>query len=391
MHKYSQRLSWNFSSNSLSEQAHQRRLRGEPIIDLTKSNPTEVLDHYPHTLIAEAFGQINNFCYSPDPLGGEPARLAISRYYAQRDLIISPDRLLLTASTSEAYALLFKLFCDPSDEVLVPAPSYPLFEFLADLESVRVRPYRLEFDGAWYIDFSHLRKQINPSTRAIVIVNPNNPTGSFLKQHEFEMLRKLALTSDLPVISDEVFLDYSFGPSPNRVRSLIGHDECLSFSFNGLSKSAGMPQMKVAWIAVNGPEADRSAALQRLELIADTYLSIGTPVQNALPKLFEIGVAIQNAICARTQANLATLNSLLRNTPAHTLYCEGGWSAIIRLPATQSEECWTLRLLHEYGILVQPGYFFDMPSEPYIVVSLITPEEEFARGIALIHEISRLP
>lgn len=386
MYDYSQRLSWDIASNLLSEQARSKRQRGELILDLTRSNPTEGFSDYPHSEIAAAFARITNFRYEPDAHGIPIARTAVSRYYEARGLTISPDRLILTASTSEAYALLFKLFCNPGDEILVPVPSYPLFDFLAQLESVRLKNYRLEFDGTWYIDFDQLRRQITSSTRAILIVNPNNPTGSVLKQNELEELLQIATKRRIPIISDEVFLDYVFDSKADVVPSLIGCENVLSFSLNGLSKAAGMPQMKLGWVAINGPKGERLRARERLELVADTYLSVGTPVQMAAPRLFEIGEQIRRRISERTRTNLHELGQILLDGPAHQLHCAGGWSAIIRLPATRSEDAWTLRLLNECGILVQPGYFFDMASEPYIVVSLITPPDEFEQGIMRIKE-----
>jgi len=386
LYHYSQRLPWNFSSNLLSRRASERRSRGQAIIDLTRSNPTSVLSNYPHQQIADAFASIKNFHYEPDPLGMESARIAVAQYYEPRGITVSPGRLLLTASTSEAYALLFKLLCDAGDEILVPAPSYPLFDFLARLESVRVKNYRLEFDGEWYIDFDFLQRQITSGTRAIVLVNPNNPTGSFLKHREFQTLSRIAQERSIPLISDEVFFDYAFDSQAGRVPTLIRQDEILSFSLNGLSKAAGMPQMKLGWIAINGSPAGQTGARERLELIADTYLSVGAPVQRALPRLFTIGAEIGREIHERTKRNLQRLHEILHDSPAHALRCEGGWSAIIRLPATQPEESWTLHLLEQCGILVQPGYFFDMTSEPYIVVSLITPPDEFEQAILRIHE-----
>jgi len=388
LHHYSRRLLWNFHANSLSDQARERRTSGQAINDLTRSNPTECFEDYPHEEIGRAFAELKSFRYNPEPLGAESARYAVCTYYKSRGIHMTPDRLILTASTSEAYALLFKLLCDPGDEILVPTPSYPLFEFLADLESVRSKSYQMEFDGAWYLDFNRLHNQITDRTRALVVVNPNNPTGSFLKQNEFEVLLNVAGKQRMPIISDEVFLDYGFGADSDRVTTFIESDAVLSFSLNGLSKAAGMPQMKLGWIAINGPVEERARARERLELIADTYLSVGTPVQYALPRLFEIGEKIRRSIAGRTRTNLSKLYQILQDSAAQVLRCEGGWSAIVRLPATQSEESWTLRLLNECGVLVQPGYFFDMASEPYIVVSLITAPEEFEQGIAQIHNLA---
>ncbi|MBV9294038.1 MAG: pyridoxal phosphate-dependent aminotransferase [Acidobacteriaceae bacterium] len=381
MYRYSQRLSWSFLSNPLAKLLEEKRAAGVPLLDLTISNPTAILPDYPNEAIAAAYAAVSDFTYYPSPTGLEEAKIAIAEYYARSGIPVSPSQLLLTASTSEAYALLFKLFCNPQDEVLVPRPSYPLFEYLAGLECVRTVPYRLLYDGAWSIDFEDLRERVTPRTRAIVAVNPNNPTGSFLSAADFERLTNLADRSKVPIISDEVFRDYGFSNPPDRVTTLIGHDAVLSFSLNGLSKLAGMPQMKLGWITINGPAQEREIARQRLELLLDTYLSVNTPVQRALPGLLRIGMEVQRQIVNRTKHNWDVLRDLLNGSPAHPLHTEGGWSAIIQLPGTLSEEIWTARLLDEQSVIVQPGYFFDMTSEPYMVVSLITPPENFREGI----------
>ncbi|MFL6353720.1 MAG: pyridoxal phosphate-dependent aminotransferase [Bryobacteraceae bacterium] len=388
MYSYSERLSWSFSHNSFSRLVENRRKAGVPLIDLTVSNPTETFRDYPHAAIGCAYANIKDFAYRPDPLGARESRVAVARYYEKRKISISPDHILLTASTSEAYSLLFKLFCNSGDEILVPVPSYPLLEYLAALESARIVPYRLIYDGSWYIDFGHLRRQISPRTRAVVVVNPNNPTGSFLKRCEAEPLLNIAQEHSLPIISDEVFMDYSFGAGADRVKTLIGHDSALSFSLHGLSKAAGMPQMKVAWIAVNGPQQHRETARERLELLLDTYLSVATPVQRALPELLHIGEGTQRQIQLRTAQNVRALHNLLQDSPACCLHCEGGWSAIIQLPRRLPEEEWITRLLNEQHVIVQPGYFFDMASEAYVVVSLITPADEFAEGIHRLRHLS---
>lgn len=354
------------------------------MLDLTISNPTEVLSGYPHHRIASVYGALHDFTYRPCPAGDPRARRAIAEYYGARAIDISPERLLLTASTSEAYALLFKLFCDPGDEVAAPLPSYPLFEYLAAFESVRIAPYRLRYDGSWFVDMASLRQSISPRTRALIVVNPNNPTGSFLKHNEAEELLRIAVEHALPIISDEVFMDYAAAAHSQRVRTLIGDGPALTFSLNGLSKAAGMPQMKLAWIALSGPEAACTAARQRLELLADAYLSVAAPVQLALPCLLEIGAGVQEEIANRIAQNLATMESALADTPAHPLHVEGGWSAIIQLPRTRAEEDWTACLLEERDVIVQPGYFFDMEAEPYIVVSLLTAPDIFSEGIRRI-------
>lgn len=387
MYRYSRRLPWSSAPNAFSRLLQQKRQGGARLLDLTVSNPTEAFEDYPHDRIAGAFSAVHDFTYHPDPFGHLAARRAIAADYCARGLTIQPEQLLLTASTSEAYALLFKLFCDPGDEVLAPLPSYPLFEYLAALESVRIVPYRVRYDGSWFIDMANLRQSVSPCTRALIIVNPNNPTGSFLKRYEAEELFRFSKDHGLPIISDEVFMDYSFGEYPSRVATLIGSESVLSFSLNGLSKAAGMPQMKLAWIALSGPETVRESARQRLELLSDTYLSVGTPVQYALPELLRIGSDIQHLIAQRLTRNLAALHAKLANTPAHCLHVEGGWSAIVQLPRTSTEEIWITRLLEEESVIVQPGYFFDMDSEAYLVLSLLTPPETFDEGVQRLNEL----
>jgi alanine-synthesizing transaminase len=386
---YSGRLSWSLPPNPLSTLQEQHRRAGIPLLDLTISNPTEAFPNYPHTQIAQAYAAITGFTYHPDPFGQESARALLAAWYQQRAITLPPDQLALTASTSEAYSLLFKLLCDPGAEVLIPHPSYPLFEYLARLEAVTTVPYRLLYDGSWFIDFASLRAAISARARAIVIVNPNNPTGSFLKIHELAALLEIAQEHNLPVISDEVFMDYTFDPpSPNLARTLIGQNETLSFSLNGLSKAAGMPQVKLGWIAINGPAAVRAETRARLELILDTYLSVGTPVQSALGSLLEVGAEFQRHIAARISHNRAALAALLQGSPVHTLHAEGGWSAILQLPNIHKEDVWAARLLSEHHVLVQPGYFFDMASEAYLVVSLITEPDVFAEGIRRLRCLS---
>jgi alanine-synthesizing transaminase len=355
----------------------EQRRAGASLLDLTSANPTGVFDNYPHAEIQQAYARLDDFTYQPDPFGTGRARKAIADWYGRRGIRVSPDQLALTASTSEAYALLFKLLCDPGDEVLVPSPSYPLFEYLARLESVETVPYRLLYDGSWFVDFTSMRAAVSTRTRAIVVVNPNNPTGSFLKSHETEELFKIAREHNLPIVADEVFMDYTFAGTEGCTRTFIGDDRVLSFSLGGLSKSAGMPQMKLAWIAVNGGAEVRG----RLELLLDTYLSVATPVQYALGELLAIGEGIARQIHARIARNRATVESILRDSPGHVLHAEAGWSAVLQLPNIWREETWMAELIRRRRVLVQPGYFFDMSSEPYAVVSLLTPENAFAEGI----------
>lgn len=268
--------------------------------------------------------------------------------------------------------MLFKLLCDPGDEVLTPTPSYPLFDYLAALESVTTTLYRLQYDGVWHIDFADLRRRISHRTRAIVLVNPNNPTGTFLTRAEQDELMSIALEYQLPLICDEVFMDYGVCARSGVCRTLIGCDDVVSFSLNGLSKAAGMPQVKLSWIVINGPAKDRQLARDRLELISDTYLSVATPVQKALKSLLEIGEQFQSEIAARLRENLQQIDKTLAGTPASRLHMDGGWSAILQVPGTRSDEVWAKKLLLEKQVLVQPGYYFDLTSGTYLVVSLLT-------------------
>ncbi len=386
MHSYSQRASWSFVPNKLSRLLEDKRNCGAKILDLTVSNPTVVLS-YPNAAVQQALSAGAELRYAPDPFGIAAARTTVSDFYRQRGFEVSPTRIALTASTSEAYSLLFKLLCDPGDEVLIPAPSYPLFHYLAALESVRIVTYPLRYDGSWSIDFRSLREQISPRCRAIVIVNPNNPTGSFLKNWERDQLLEIALESQLAVIADEVFMDYSITADPQGLRTLIDADMPLSFSLNGLSKSACMPQMKLAWIVINAAGPELEAARERLEIILDTYLSVNTPVQLALPELLEIGAQLRAAVLARTHTNLGTAFDVLNASAATVLHTEGGWSCIIQLPRIMDEEEWVTRLLDQENVLLQPGFFFDMPSEAFAVASLITEPETFREGLARLHRL----
>lgn len=377
---FSSRLPWDAPPNPLSLLLEEKRRAGKSIFDLTESNPTRAGLAYPAAEIAAAFADPDSARYDPAPRGLLPAREAVSHYYAQRNAEVAPARILLTASTSEAYAYLFKLLADPGDEILTPRPSYPLFDFLAALESVRIRQYPLRYDGAWHIDFDALERSITPRTRAIVVVNPNNPTGSFLKIAEFQRLQALAAARKLAVLSDEVFSDYALAPDASRVATLTSAVQALTFSMSGLSKIAGLPQVKLAWIVASGPGYER--AIQRLDLIADTYLSVGTPVQSALPRLLAACAGVQTQILERTRANLAALRRATGvHSPCQVLNVEGGWYAVAQVPRTRTEEEWALALLADQDVLVQPGFFFDFESEAYLIVSLLTEPHIFEEGV----------
>ncbi len=385
MVRYSERLSWSLAPNALSLLLSEKKKHGTPVLDLTVSNPTAVL-RSPETEIRQALHGVESFRYRPDPFGLPESREAIAHFYREEGFEVAASRIALTASTSEAYAILFKLLCDPGDEILVPAPSYPLFEYLAALENVKPVPYRLRYDGSWFIDFQNLRERVSARSRAIVLVNPNNPTGSFLKREELQTLIELARGKRMPIVCDEVFMSYEFGAQARRVKTLIDQHSVLSFSLNGLSKTAAMPQMKLAWIAINGPKEERQMASERLEVILDTYLSVNTPVQLAISALLEIGARSRSELLARCNENLRAAGSCLRNSPIHVLHVEGGWSIILQLPKTLGEEQWVWEMLQRQNVLLQPGFFFDMSAEAYAVASLITDPEIFEEGIARLRQ-----
>ena len=378
---FSARTSWSLATNRLTLALQARRQAGREILDLTQSNPTQVELPYPQDLLAP-LADPAGLQYQPEARGLTAAREAVVGDFAARGLTVELDRLFLTASTSEAYAYLFKLLCNPGDAILVPRPSYPLFEFLAELETVRVDRYALAYDGEWHLSVDALERGLTERTRAVVVVNPNNPTGSYLKREEAARLFELCASRGLAVISDEVFADYAFAPDPRRQESLVADGSCLAFSLGGLSKSCGLPQLKLGWIAVSGPPPLRREASARLEVIADTFLSVGTPVQRALPRLLARRPELQAPIMARVRANLDFLRqSLAPSAGAGLLNPEGGWAAVLRVPATEPEEERVLRLLQEDGVLVHPGFFFDFPTEAYLVLSLLPPTEGFARGV----------
>jgi alanine-synthesizing transaminase len=381
--RWSSRLPSDLAPNRLTELLNERRSAGAAILDLTESNPTAAGFAYPSDQILAALADSRALRYQPAAAGLPSARAAISEYYSGR---VDPGRILLTASTSEAYAFVFKLLANPSDEVLVPRPSYPLFDFLAALDAVRVVQYPLVYERCWAIDFDALARSITPRTRAIVLVNPNNPTGSFLKQAELGPLIALCREHNLALISDEVFSDYALHPDhPQLVRSLTEVTEVLTFCLSGLSKVAGLPQLKLGWIVTGGPAREREQAFERLELIADTYLSVSAPVQWAAPVLLGLRTQLQDQILARVRANRTFLASLIGpRSPWALLETEGGWYAILEAPRIQSEEDWVLSLLASDGVLVQPGFFFDFEREAFLVLSLLTPEEVFRAGVRRI-------
>jgi aspartate/methionine/tyrosine aminotransferase len=377
----SRRLNWSIGQTRLSRAIERARSESTPVLDLTYSNPTAVGLPYPHDDIAAAFSRVADYSYRPDPLGILAARREIAAQYERKGLCVSPEQIVLTSSTSEGYSFVFKLLCDADDEVLVPSPSYPLFDYLIPLETALSRPYKLAFDGAWFIDFDDLEQRINTRTKAIVVVSPNNPTGQYLKRQEAERLAEIAVRNNLAIICDEVFVDFPHLDGVGGVVSPLLEANVPTFFLNGLSKGSGMPQVKLAWIIAAGAAAQRREILSALELISDTYLSVGTAVQLALPELLQIGSRIRSLIRQRTGDNLVALDNLLRGSSAQALFVEGGWSAILQLPQTRTEEQWCLALLNRFRVIAQPGYLFDMPREAYIVISLLTPPDDLIGGI----------
>jgi alanine-synthesizing transaminase len=377
--RFSQRTDWNTEESGLARAHRLRREAGLQIADLTASNPTRCGFAYEPGLL-QALTDTRALDYDPQPRGSLRAREAVCAYYADHGVQVQPAQVILTTSTSEAYSFLFRLLCDPGSEVLFAQPGYPLFDFLAALDDVSLKPAPLVYDRGWQIDPEGFRRAITANTRAIVLVHPNNPTGHFTKRWEAEELERLCREFRLALIVDEVFLDYGFGGDFSTFAA--GLDGVPVFVVSGLSKVAGLPQMKAAWIVATGPAAE--SALTRLEVIADTFLSMNAPVQFALPAWLGGRAAIQSQIRDRVLANLAELDrQLLRLPEASRLEVEGGWYAVLRIPAIQPDEQTVLALL-ELGVWVQPGYFFAMPESGWLVVSLLGPEQEFSTGVTIL-------
>ena len=359
-----------------------RREQGAPIVDLTESNPTRAGFAYPHDLL-RGLGDPRAMRYEPQPFGLRSARAAVAADHGRRGVVVDPEHVVLTASTSEAYTWLFKLLCDAGDSVLVPRPSYPLFEHLTRLEAVCAAPYDLEYHGRWEIDFSSL-EAAPQNTRAVIVVSPNNPTGSYVERRRVDALCAICRERGWALIVDEVFADYPL-EADTPLTDVALRSEVPAFTLGGLSKSLGLPQVKLAWLVAGGPAAARAAALAGLEIIADSFLSVGTPVQVAVPDLLERGVAVRSQIHARVRLNLRVLRDAAQSFSAcEVLRTEGGWSAVIRVPATRGEEQLVLQLLRDEGVLVHPGYFFDFQREAFIVVSLLPQPDMFADAVTRV-------
>ena len=389
---FARRTEWKLAENRFARALQNARASGAGLIDLTVSNPTHCDFSFDLSAILASLSQVESLNYDPDPQGLIPARKAVAGYYNTSKLLrdsaaLSPEQIFLTTSTSEGYSYLFRLLCDPCDEVLVPRPSYPLFEFLADIQDVQLRSYELFYDHGWHVDMGGIQRLVTERTRAVLLVNPNNPTGSFAHSDEFEQLTSLCRERNLALICDEVFLDYEI--EGNAEVSAAFSNDCLSFALSGLSKISCLPQMKLAWIVVNGPAKLRDQAHARLQVIADTYLSVNAPIQHALPDLLKQKDEIQPQLSQRVRANLKFLDAQLKTVRSvQRLKVEGGWYAVLRVPVKKPDEDLAIELIERTGIVVHPGHFYDFPRDGDLVVSLITPEKQFQKGIVPVLEIA---
>ena len=376
---FSNRTAWKLTPNRFTL-AHEELVRqGRKILDLTVSNPTRAGLSYDETAVLDALRNPTSLDYDPQPKGLRSAREAVANYGAGLD----SGSLVLTTSTSEGYSYVFRLLCNSEDEVMVPKPSYPLFDFLADLQDVKLVPYPLIYDHGWQIDFPTLEQALTPKSRAIVLVHPNNPTASFISPEERARLNQLCRERNLSLIVDEVFLDYAHDGSQHE--TFAANDQVLTFTLSGLSKISGLPQMKLAWIAVSGPQKEATEAMQRLEIIADTYLSVSAPVQLAAKTMLDQRLKLQPQLMHRMQTNLSELDLQLAKQKSCTrLALQGGWYAVLRVPVTRSDEDLAIELLTQKSVLVHPGHFYDFPTDGFLVLSLITPEPTFHEGISRV-------
>jgi aspartate/methionine/tyrosine aminotransferase len=386
---FSRRTQWKLAPNRFTQAQSDLRASGIPILDLSTSNPTRVGLAYDEEGIQTALAQSGEIDYDPQPKGLLVARQAVVDYYRDEHegFDVDTESLMLTTSTSEAYSYVFRLLCNPGDELLVPKPSYPLFEFLADLQDVKLAPYPLVYDLGWQIDFHSLYEAVTPRTRAVVVVHPNNPTGSYVKPGEITSLNRFCSDNRLALIADEVFIDYGHDGAARSTLALNNH--VLTFTLSGLSKVSALPQMKVAWVVVSGPNEPKREALARLEVIADTYLSMNSPLQLATPSLLEQRKKIQPLLLDRLRTNLLELDhQLSHQKTCGRLAVEGGWYVVLRMPATQSDEDLAIDLLRKVGVFVHPGHFYDFSADGYLILSLITPTEDFREGIHRILGVS---
>jgi alanine-synthesizing transaminase len=382
---FASRTNWQLTPNRLSREIEELRRKGLPLLDLTESNPTRCGFVFDEQGILNALANPQALSYTPDPRGLLPARQAVAGYYAERGITLDPRQIFLTTSTSEAYSYVFRLLADPGDAILVPQPSYPLFEFLAGLNDVRIIPYPLIYDQGWQIDLAMLEKRLEAGARAILLVHPNNPTGSFVRRRELAELLDFCQRRDMALVADEVFADYSLAVDPQRVVTHAAVTEALTFTLSGLSKISALPQMKLAWLVVNGPARLLRSSLARLEIITDTYLSLSAPLALALPALLDTRRTLLSQLRERVGSNLQLLDARLAvDQPVSRLEVEGGWYAVLRLPAIRTDEEWALELACKDSVLVHPGHFFDFGAEGHLVISLLTEREVFEEGLARI-------
>jgi alanine-synthesizing transaminase len=387
---FAKRTNWNLAPNEWAEALAKHRAAGKPLIDLTVSNPTECGFTYESEVILEALRNPAALKYEPNAKGLEVAREAVVQYYADRGDRMGVDDIILTTSTSEAYSFIFRLLCNAGDEVLVPAPSYPLLGFLADIQDVSLVRYPLFYDHGWHIDMHELERAITPRTRAVVVINPNNPTGNYCRPNEMRRLGEICGSRGLPLVADEVFLDFAL--DGERRASFVGNAEtgaeALTFTMSGISKICGLPQMKVAWLAVGGPAGLKSEALARLEVITDTYLSMNAPLQLALSALLGTRHGFQAQLLQRARANLAELDRQVEaGAIAERLALEGGWNAVVRWRAPRgnpSHRDAEIERMLARGLLVHPGHFYDFAADGHLVLSLLVRGTDFARGLATL-------
>jgi alanine-synthesizing transaminase len=373
--RWSKRTAWDLGETAWARELARLRAAGVKLYDLTASNPTACGFHYDEAALLAPFHNRRSLQYHPDPKGLRPAREAVSRYYSDYGAQVDPDQIILTTSTSEAYSFLFRLLCDPGDEVLIGRPGYPLFDFLAQLDDVVLKPYDLFYDHGWHLDAAALRRQITPRTRAVVVVHPNNPTGHFAHRAELEAICR---EYGLALIIDEVFLDYGHGDQPGRSFAEGGHP-VPTFVLSGLSKIAGLPQMKAAWLACFAP----AEALNRLEVISDTFLSMNSPIQGAIPAWLDRRTSLQRQIRHRVGTNLKALDKVLsQQTLISRLEVEAGWYAVLRVPGLRSDEDTAFALLREKSVVIHPGSFFGFAGQGWLVISLLAEDGEFLTGVS---------
>jgi alanine-synthesizing transaminase len=376
---FASRTNWNLKPNRLAEALERHKSSGRRLLDLSASNPTECGFKYDSAAIMRSLCSPASLQYRPEPKGLKSARQAVADYYTEHGEHVAIDDLILTASTSEAYSFIFRLLCNPGDELLIPTPGYPLFDFLADVNDVKLIRYALFYDHGWHIDTHALKQAITSRTRGVIVVHPNNPTGHFTRLEEIAQLNQICSNGNMAIVADEVFLDFSLGEPQ---KSFVANDGALTFTMSGISKISGLPQMKFAWLIASGPENEKREALARLEMIADTYLSLNAPIQLAAPVLLQQRKQFHQQLTARVRTNLGEIDSqLAKNPQISRLVVEGGWYAVLRIPATHSDEEIAIALLEKHDVYVHPGHFYDFPGDGYLVVSLITPEDDFRAGL----------